>query len=58
MAGIFAEKDEPRCLHYAAFMSHLTRWQFDVGYWLLFICVLLLMFTAASTYSKFVSGVQ
>ena len=56
MAGIFSPKDEPRCTHYAGFMDHLQRWQFDVAYWLLFLFVLHLMFGAAWAYSRFVQG--
>ncbi|TVY38525.1 hypothetical protein LOCC1_G007613 [Lachnellula occidentalis] len=47
MTGVFTTKDHARCRHYARFMQHLTVAQALAIFWLLFICVLVLMCVAA-----------
>ena len=55
MAAGFVEVNEAQCRHYAAFAAHLDRSHFDVVYWLLFLLVVLMLFTASYKYSRFVS---
>ncbi|KAK1757463.1 hypothetical protein QBC47DRAFT_296789 [Echria macrotheca] len=51
MAGGFSPIDEQRCIHYAAFASHLDRKSFDAIYWILFFVNILILFIASWQYS-------
>ncbi|CAJ2512741.1 Uu.00g008600.m01.CDS01 [Anthostomella pinea] len=50
MGGQFTPYDDVRCRHYAAFTSHLTRFHFDVMYWVLFLLVIGTLFLASWIY--------
>ncbi len=43
-----------KCQHYAKFASHLDRAHFDVIYWMLFILVIFMLFTASWRYGRYV----
>ncbi|KAK4648630.1 uncharacterized protein QC761_111910 [Podospora bellae-mahoneyi] len=45
------ERDEAKCLYYAAFASHLHRQAFDFIYWFLFILVVSMLFLSSWKYS-------
>lgn len=47
-----AKTDPEKCQHYAGFMSHLNRRQFDALYWTLFITVILSLFIASWIYQR------
>ncbi|KAK0753940.1 hypothetical protein B0T18DRAFT_424408 [Schizothecium vesticola] len=53
MAGGFVEINEDQCRHYAGFAAHLDRHHFDAAYWVLFMLVVLMLFTASYKYSSY-----
>lgn len=52
MAGGFVVVNEDQCRHYAGFAAHLDRHHFDAVYWVLFMLVVLMLFTASYKYSR------
>ena len=54
MSGHFANYDEGKCRHYAAFASHLGREAFDVLYWCLFVFVIFCLFLSGYIFDKYV----
>lgn len=54
MAGGYVTINEDQCRHYAGFAAHLDRHHFDIVYWVLFMLVVLMLFTASYKYSRLV----
>lgn len=52
MAGGYVTINEDQCRHYAGFAAHLDRHHFDIVYWVLFMLVVLMLFTASYKYSR------
>jgi hypothetical protein len=52
MASIFSDRDDVRCRHYARFAAHLDRAHFDIIYWVLFMLVIILLFSASWRYGR------